>query len=124
MLKIKHISIKAKLLILMISSISFALVTFGYFVLTDFKKDKLAYVMDTNADYSKSVAQQFDSEVESHLSQMNSYFERFDDKENKFAASALLSISKNFDIEAIYALTEKPQSDEIIFRRTLPKKNH
>ncbi|OFZ10578.1 MAG: hypothetical protein A2Z20_08945 [Bdellovibrionales bacterium RBG_16_40_8] len=63
MVWVRNLSLKFKLIILLVVLTGTMLVTFGALTLLDFEKDKIAYVLDSSLEHSRSTAMQIRSEV-------------------------------------------------------------
>ncbi|OFZ10943.1 MAG: hypothetical protein A2Z20_13020 [Bdellovibrionales bacterium RBG_16_40_8] len=61
---LSNLSLKFKLILLLIMLTGTMLATYGYLALRDYEKDKVAYVLDSSLAYSRSVALQIRAESE------------------------------------------------------------
>lgn len=61
---LKNLSLKIKLVVLLVALTGTMLSTFGWIAIRDFEKDKIAYVLDSSLAHSQSSAMQLRSEVE------------------------------------------------------------
>lgn len=81
---IRNMSLKFKLILLLVSLTGVMLVLFGYMAVKDFERDKIAYVMDSGLAHSRTVALQVRTELNHTTQRMRFLLNGYDTRTNSF----------------------------------------
>ena len=73
----KHKSLKAKIMLLLMVTTTIMLSTYALLALSDFKKDKIAYVFDSNLSHSRSLAISIHSDIEFVVDKIKFYLKKY-----------------------------------------------
>ncbi|MCB0362063.1 MAG: HAMP domain-containing protein [Bdellovibrionales bacterium] len=119
MKSLKNISLRYKLLFLLVALTTLSLIVYARLALSIFSEDKIAYVFDSSLAHINAVAKQLRSEVEFGSSKIQFYMNGYDPKESYFHPYTQSVLPKDSYIEGLWTYQYDSESTSYIKKEGL-----
>ncbi|RME15636.1 MAG: HAMP domain-containing protein [Bdellovibrio sp.] len=120
---LKRLSLKFKLMILLIFLTSLMLSVYGFLALHDFEKDKISYVTETNASQASSLALQIKTELKHLIERIQFLMRGYSIQKGKLHPYTRRIFPNETQFKALFVFHKDPQKNEYILKEKILKKN-
>jgi sigma-B regulation protein RsbU (phosphoserine phosphatase) len=121
MTRLSSLSLKYKLVLLLVLLTGSTLSTYGLLALRDFERDKIAYVLDSSLAYSRSTALQLNSEIKYNTERVKFLMRGYDMNNHKFHFNAVSQFHLEEQISSVMTFVLRGSEGKSALKSTLAK---
>lgn len=120
MKQLKHISIRTKLLTVLIATTVVVLLAYAQVSFSSFTSDKVAYVFDSTLSHARATSSLIKTEIEKQLDKIQTLLLGYNPSANSFSSSSQVIFANSADLESlqIYKINSQSAEPELISNLT------